>query len=78
MEMLRRLLAWCSLINLAILLIWGMLLRWAHDWVYGIHAKWFGLSVERFDAYHYLGMGAFKLGIILFNLVPYLVLRFLV
>jgi hypothetical protein len=31
--------------------------------------------VEQFDAIHYAGMTVFKLGIILFNLVPYIALR---
>jgi hypothetical protein len=77
LHVLRAMLAWCTVINLAILLIWGILLRWAHDWVYGIHAKWFRMPVERFDTFHYGAMGAYKLGILLFNLVPYLVLRFI-
>ena len=29
----------------------------------------------QFDAIHYAGMTVFKLGIILFNLVPYIALR---
>jgi hypothetical protein len=38
------------------------------------HGKWFRLSDERFDAAHYTGMAVFKIGIILFNLVPLVVL----
>jgi hypothetical protein len=33
------------------------------------------LSVETFDAIHYSGMVLFKIGILLFNLVPYFALR---
>jgi len=40
-----------------------------------VHGKWFKLSAERFDAFHYSGMGFFKIGIILFNIVPYFALR---
>jgi hypothetical protein len=47
----------------------------AHDLIYQIHGKWFKLSAERFDAFHYSGMGFFKIGIILFNIVPYFALR---
>ena len=39
----------------------------------GIHGKWFRLSDERFDAAHYSGMAHFKIGIMLFNLVPLIV-----
>jgi hypothetical protein len=47
----------------------------AHDWMYGFHGLWFHLSVEQFDALHYGGMTLYKIGILLFNLVPYIALR---
>ena len=31
----------------------------------------FNVSVEAFNAIHYAGMALFKIGIFLFNLVPY-------
>ena len=74
-EILRDFLAWCSLINLGLLLFWVLWLKLAHDFVYRMHGKWFNLSVERFDALHYAGMLFFKIGIFLFNLVPYFALR---
>jgi hypothetical protein len=46
-----------------------------HDWIYQLHSKCFDMPVDRFDAIHYGGMAAYKMGIILFNLVPYLALR---
>jgi hypothetical protein len=39
-----------------------------------MHTRWFKLSVETFDAIHYVGMATYKLGIILLNLVPLLAL----
>lgn len=74
-EVIRDVLAWCAVINIGLLLWWVLLFTLAHDWTYRYHCKWFKLSVETFDAIHYGGMGLFKLGIFLFNLVPYLVLR---
>jgi hypothetical protein len=44
----------------------------AHDWMYEFHGRWFHLSVEQFDMLHYAGMSIFKIGIILFNVVPYI------
>jgi hypothetical protein len=64
-EVVRDILAWCAVINIG-LLLW---------WFYRFHSKWFNLSVDRFDAIHYAGMAAFKMGIWLFNLVPYFALR---
>jgi len=78
LEIVRAVLAWSTLINLALLLIWFMFFTLAHDCMYRMHRKWFNFSPEAFDTLHYGGMGLYKLGILLFNLVPYLVLRFAV
>jgi hypothetical protein len=73
--MLRDVLLWCAVINYGILLVWFLFFILAHDWMHRLHGRWFRLSVEQFDALHYAGMGIFKLGIILLNLVPYIALR---
>ena len=39
-----------------------------------VHGRWFHLSRDHFDALHYAGMSFFKIGIILFNLAPFIVL----
>ncbi len=65
---------WCTLINLGLLVYWFVMFVFAHDWAYGFHRKWVTLSVERFDAIHYAGMGFFKICIVVFNLVPYFAL----
>lgn len=74
-EMTRDVLAWCSVINLGILLFWALWFMLAHDFMYRFHGKWFKLSVERFDEINYSLIGIFKLGLILFNIVPYFALR---
>jgi hypothetical protein len=38
------------------------------------HGRWFRLSDEQFDALHYMGMSIYKIGILLLNLVPFIVL----
>jgi hypothetical protein len=62
----------------SVLLIWFFFLVFAHNWVYRIHTKWFNISPEKFDEIHYAGMALFKIGILLFNLAPYLALRIFV
>ena len=74
-EIVRDVLAWCSVINVGILLFWWLWFTLAHDFMYRFHGKWFKLSVDRFDEIHYMLIGVFKLGIILFNIVPYFALR---
>ena len=74
-EQVRDVLAWCSVINIGLLLWWFLMFALAHDFVYRLHGKWFRLTVERFDAIHYACMAFFKIGIFLLNIVPYLALR---
>jgi hypothetical protein len=77
-EIIRDVLAWCAVINYALLLLWFLVFSLAHDWLYRVHGKWFTVSVENFDAIHYAGMAFFKLCIFLFSLTPYLALRIVV
>ena len=42
--------------------------------MYRLHARWFKLSVEAFDTMHYAGLSLYKIGVILFNLVPLIAL----
>jgi len=74
-EIIRNFLAWCSIINVGVLIYWWLFFTLAHGFVYRIHGKWFKLSVEKFDAIHYTGMAFYKMSIILFNIVPYIALR---
>jgi hypothetical protein len=75
LEMIRAFFAWCSVINIALLLWWALFLLLAHDWTYRLHSKWFKISVEQFDTIHYAGIAIFKLAVFMFNLVPYFALR---
>lgn len=68
-------LGWCAVINYSFLLWWFSAFTLAHDWMYRLHRRWFDLSVGTFDAIHYGGMGLLKIGILMFNLVPYIALR---
>jgi hypothetical protein len=74
-EMARKALLRCAVINYGILLVWFLFFVLAHDWMYLMHGRWFRLSVEQFDVLHYAGMSIFKLGILLLNLVPYIALH---
>lgn len=74
-EVVRAVIAWSAILNLGILLCWFLIFTLAHDWMYRLHGKWFTFSAEAFDALHYGGMGLYKLGILLFNVAPYLAMR---
>jgi hypothetical protein len=65
---------WCALMNYGILLCWFLVFLFAHDWMHRLHGRWFRISVEHFDAIHYAAMAVYKIGILLFNVVPYVAL----
>ena len=67
---LKDVLLWCLGINYGVLLVWFGAFVYAHGWMYRLHTRWFKLSLETFDALHYMGMSIYKIGIILLNLVP--------
>ena len=69
-EAARNFLLWATVINYGIMMVWFLFFVFAHDWIQGIHGRWFRLSRDQFDTIHYAGMSVFKIGIILFNLVP--------
>ncbi len=74
-DILRGVLGWCAVINMAVFLWWFLFFALAHDWVYRMHSKWFKIPIETFNAIHYAGMGFFKICIIVFNIIPYFALR---
>ena len=76
-ELIRNFLLWSTIVNYGILLVWFLVFVFAHDWLRHVHGRWFHLSDEQFDALHYMGMAIYKIGILLFNLAPFLVLTFL-
>jgi len=66
----------CAGLNYVILSVWFGALTFAHDRLYQLHKRWFRFSVETFDALHYAGMSVYKIGVLLLNLVPAIVLHF--
>jgi len=73
-EATRTFLLWCTVIDYGVLLVWFLVFVFAHDWILRLHGRWFRLSPDQFDALHYAGMSTLKIGIMLFNLVPFIAL----
>ena len=69
-------LLYCAGLNYAILFVWFAVFAYAHDPLYRLHKRWFRFSVESFDTLHYAGMSVYKIGILLLNLAPAIVLHF--
>ena len=74
-DVLRNFFLWCAAINYSVLMVWIVLLMSPHDWLYRLWGKWFHLTDQQFDVINFGGIALYKLGILLFNLVPYIALR---
>lgn len=73
-EVAKNFLLWCLAINYGVLIVWFLVFRFAHRWMFRLHNRWFQLSRESFDAIHYQSMAIYKIGVLLLNLAPFLAL----
>ncbi len=69
-EIARSFFLWCSVINIAILLVWAALATLGRDGLYRLCSRWFRLSPEQFDMLNLAGITLYKAGVLLFNIVP--------
>ena len=67
--------AWCSAINGGLLVLWGLFLAAAPDLVYRTQSMFFPGSKQAHGITLYALFAGFKMLWLVFNLVPYLVLR---
>ena len=74
LELLRHFFMWCTVINYVILVVWVALFIFAHDYTKTLNDKIIGREIAHFDSIQYAGIALYKLGIILFNFVPWMVL----
>ena len=65
---------WCTIINGAIYLEWLLFFIFAPDFVYRMQSRLFPIPRETYNVVIYSLLGAFKLFLIFFNIVPYLAL----
>ena len=74
-DTLRAFLLWCTIINYGVLLLWIFCFVFARDWIDWFANRCFRLSAGQLDVIGYSGIVLYKLGILLFNLIPYIALR---
>ena len=73
-EIARSTLLWCTVINYAVLLIWFLVYALPHGWLYRLWGRWVRLTPEQFDTLNIAGIILYKLGIMMFNLAPFIAL----
>jgi hypothetical protein len=65
---------WCTIINGAILMLFGLLCLLVPDWLYCMQQRWFPIPQDVYNIIIYCFLGSFKILYIVFNLVPYIAL----
>ena len=66
---------WCTVINLAMLLLATLVLVPMRASISGIHAKMFGLQEAEMSRAYVQYLSQYKVAIFIFNLVPYIALK---
>ena len=74
-EVWTKLLAWCSLFNIVLLLVSSVGVLVLRGPISGIHAKMFGVERRDIRAEYFRYLANYKILVLVFNVVPYLVLR---
>ena len=74
-EMLTRFFMWCTILNMGLLMFSFLILAFAGDFVYRTHSKWFPMPRETFNVVLYSFIGMYKIIVIVFNAVPWAVLK---
>ena len=73
-EIVRDFFMWCSIINMALLLFSFVMFLACKGWIYKMHSKFFNVSEENLNTAWYSLLGFYKIGVFLFNIVPYIAL----
>ena len=66
---------WCSIINIALLLLSTLMCVCLANFAHRIHSKWFSISREAFNIAIYSFLGLYKVLIITLNIIPYIALK---
>lgn len=75
MEGLKHMLAWCLVIDYSILIVWAVFSLIGREWFGRTWGSMFDIPPEKVRSINFLCIAIFKMGVIIFNLVPYLALR---
>lgn len=68
-------LGWCSVINIGLLVVAGIMIVFMRDFVMRIHNALLGVDIERLPAIYMEWIGRYKTMTIFFNIVPYVALK---
>ncbi len=66
---------WTAVLSYALLILWWILMRLPHAWLYNLSGKPFKMSEDTFDACNLVGIGLYKIAILAFFVIPYAAMR---
>lgn len=66
---------WMTIINFGILSLYFILFLSCRGFIYRMHKKWFKMKEEKISSSLYKTLAFYKILVIVFNLVPYIVLK---
>jgi hypothetical protein len=69
-EQVRSVLLWCSFLNIVLLLVWTLLATAGRGWLLKVATRIFRVAPEQFDLLNLAGITLYKMGVLLFNVVP--------
>jgi hypothetical protein len=73
-ESIRAFFMWCTILNVALLVLSSLICVCAGDWAYRIHSKLFSISRETFNVAIYSFLGLYKIFVFVFSLIPFIAL----
>lgn len=74
-EALTRFFMWCSILNVGLLVFAFLITAFAGDFIYRIHSRWYPMPRETFNVVLYSFIGAYKIFVYVFNIVPWIALE---
>ncbi|WP_347988881.1 DUF6868 family protein [Methylomonas sp. AM2-LC] len=74
LELLKTLLLYCLVFNLAFVSSWFLIFTYAHDWMFNLHRKCFQVTLPQFDALNYAGMMLYKIATYFLNVAQMIAL----
>ena len=74
LQILTQFFMWCTIINVALLIITSLIWLFGADFIYKIHGRFFPMPRETFNAIFYFFIGIYKLLVYVFNLIPWIAL----
>lgn len=73
LETVSRFFLWCAIINYSVIMVWFLVYVFCRAWMFRFHSLWFKLSEAEFQHLHYEGIMIYKIAVLVFCFVPYLV-----